>query len=157
LALLLGARCARFGDAAVPDRRVLADLAVHVGSLQSLGERGMNFFQGVLSNSPSYSFGRFMSLVIACFCLGWDTSALIFAWKVNSFALHSHMIPGFNFLDLLPSGTALITQVGFMGAFYGATKYSDVKTGATGSTEVTKSDGTFPRQPEEEEHHHDER
>jgi hypothetical protein len=90
--------------------------------------------QGVLSNSPSYSFGRTMSLVTACFCIGWDTAALVFAWKYNMFLLHNHLIPGSALLDLLPGPVALGAQIGFMGYFYTATKYGDLKMAATSTT-----------------------
>lgn len=69
------------------------------------------------------SFGRFMSLVITVFVLGWDTAYIMFAWRMNH-----HLPAGMQPLDLLPSGGTLAAQIAFMTAFYGVTRSGDVLT-----------------------------
>lgn len=80
------------------------------------------FLKEVLTPKPdTVSFGRFMSLLISAFVLGWDTSYLVFAWSMNH-----HLAPGAVPLDLLPSSTTLLGQIAFMTAFYGVTRTGDV-------------------------------
>jgi len=79
------------------------------------------FVQSLLSNSPGISFGRFMSLVITAFVLGWDTSYVVLAWKWNH-----HLPPGVAPVDFLPSPGTLAAQGLFMTIFYGTTKYGDL-------------------------------
>ena len=81
----------------------------------------MSFMQDLLSNSSNYSFGRFMSLVLSVFVLGWDTAALVFAWKIN--LLH---LPGVTFVSLLPDPFTLGAQGIFVLLFYGTTKTGDI-------------------------------
>lgn len=81
----------------------------------------MAFVQQLLSNSGTYSFGRFMSLLTAVFVLGWDTASLVFAWQYNH-----HLGPGLTFVDLLPSPGTLVAQGAFMTLFYATTKYGDL-------------------------------
>jgi len=80
-----------------------------------------DFLQKLLSSDPGYSFGRFMSLVISAFVLGWDTSYVIEAWRWNH-----HLPPGVSPVDFLPGAGTLLAQGGFMTLFYGVTKYGDL-------------------------------
>jgi hypothetical protein len=66
------------------------------------------FLKDLFNPAGPVSFGRFMSLCISAFVLGWDTS----------FVVHTHQ---------LPPGTELILQGGFMATFYGITKGVELK------------------------------
>jgi hypothetical protein len=83
------------------------------------------FIQGLLSNQPGYSFGRFMSLLISAFVLGWDTSYIMIAYQWNH-----HLPPGVAPVGFLPDGLTLSAQIAFMTAFYGVTKYGDIRNGS---------------------------
>lgn len=85
-----------------------------------------DFIQGVLSSNATYSFGRFMSMVISAFVLGWDTAYIVIAYKWNH-----HLPVGVAPVDFLPSAGMLIAQGGFMTLFYSVTKYGDIKSGLT--------------------------
>lgn len=88
--------------------------------IQRLGQ----FLREVLTpKSDTVSFGRFMSLVITTFVLGWDTSYIFYAWHMNH-----HLPAGFPPLDLLPSAATLLGQSGFMTVFYGVTRTGDILT-----------------------------
>ncbi len=69
------------------------------------------FILSLLNPQGTVSFGRFMSFVITAFVLGWDTSIVV----------HSHV---------LPTVSDLGGQIAFMSAFYGITKYGDLKMNA---------------------------
>ena len=81
-----------------------------------------NFIASLLSPTGTVSFGRFMALVMIAFCLGWDTSNLVFAWRANL-----HLVPGMVPFPLLPDPVILAAQSGFGLAFYATTKYGDIK------------------------------
>lgn len=88
--------------------------------IQRLGQ----FLREVMTPKPdTISFGRFMSLLITIFVLGWDTSYIFFAWQMNH-----HLPAGFPPLDLLPSAGTLLSQGGFMTVFYGVTRTGDILT-----------------------------
>lgn len=82
----------------------------------------MAFFRELLDSSKTLSFGRFMALLMVVFCLGWDTSNLVFAWRANM-----HLPPGLPPFPLLPDPLILAAQAGFGATFYGITKYGDFK------------------------------
>lgn len=93
------------------------------------------FIREVLTPKPeTISFGRFMSLLITVSVLAWDTSYIVFAWRMNH-----HLPTGFPPLDLLPSAGTLLGQSGFMTLFYGVTRTGDVL--------------TQPRDRDDHEHH----
>lgn len=73
--------------------------------------------------SETISFGRFMSLLLSVFVLGWDTSYMVFAWRMNH-----HLPPGMAPFPLLPDAITLAAQGGFMTLFYGVTRTGDVLT-----------------------------
>lgn len=84
----------------------------------------INFLKELLTPKvDTISFGRFMSLLITVFVLGWDTSYIVFAWHINH-----HLPTGFPPVDVLPSGATLLAQGGFCTLFYAATKTGDVLT-----------------------------
>lgn len=75
-------------------------------------------------NDTSVSYGRVAALWALCNVLVWDLANLVFAWKFN---VHYRPI-GMNPLPLLPDVATMIGQTGFVAAFYGITKYGDLKT-----------------------------
>lgn len=98
------------------------------------------FIVALLDPRGVISFGRFTSLLITCFVLGWDTSYLVFAWKFDR-----HLPDGVGILSLFPDATTIAAQIGFMTVFYGVTKYGDLKL-ANGDNPVDPAPST-PIQP----------
>jgi hypothetical protein len=80
------------------------------------------FIKSLLNPNGEISFGRFMALVTCVFCLGWDTSNLVFAWHINH-----HLPAGIGLQSLLPDSGILIAQGAFMTVFYGVTKAVELK------------------------------
>lgn len=78
------------------------------------------FFQQLLSADATYSFGRFMSLVITAFVLGWDTSYIVYAWHWNH-----HLSANLSPVPVLPEAGTLAAQGIFCLLFYGSTKVSE--------------------------------
>ena len=79
----------------------------------------MAFIQELLSNSPVYSFGRFMALVMTVFVLGWITGNFVFCWRWNM--LHATQTP----MSLFPDPLLLGALGTFALLFYGTTKIGD--------------------------------
>lgn len=80
------------------------------------------FLISLLDPKGQISFGRTAALLTLVFCLGWDTSSLVFAWGFNH-----HLPAGMNPLPLLPDASTLIGQGSFAGLFFGITKAGDMK------------------------------
>jgi len=80
------------------------------------------FIRDILNASGPLSFGRFMALIMTVFCLGWDTSNLVFAWRINQ-----HLPPGLPPFPLLPDPIILGAQGVFCTLFYGITKSVELK------------------------------
>ena len=77
--------------------------------------KASEFVTKCLSESGEISFGRTASAVALAFCLGWDTSFVVFAMRHINFA---HM----GIHDVLPSAGALSAQAAFCLTFYGTNK-----------------------------------
>lgn len=86
-----------------------------------------NFLLSLLDPKGTISFGRFTSLLITAFVLGWDTSYMVFAWTFNR-----HLPAGLAVLPLFPDAITVGAQIGFMTVFYGVTKYGDVTLAKSG-------------------------
>jgi hypothetical protein len=72
------------------------------------------FFQKMFSEEGTVSFSRFISALIVCFVLGWDTS----------FTVHTHQ---------LPPAAELLGQAAFMTVFYISNRTTGKLTGSAPS------------------------
>lgn len=82
------------------------------------------FILALLNPNGVVSFGRFTALLITVFVLGWDTSYLVFAWKINRSLPNGALM-----LSLFPDAVTIGAQIGLMTVFYGITKYGDISAG----------------------------
>lgn len=73
------------------------------------------FFTDTLSSGNEQSFGRFASLLTLLFCLGWDTSYIVF---VMAHYKEFHFVAS----DLLAYSGALMAQGTFCCLFYGVNR-----------------------------------
>ena len=95
------------------------------------------FIVALLNPKGVISFGRFTSLLITMFVLGWDTSYLVFAWRFNR-----HLPAGAGILSLFPDVATVGAQIGLMTVFYGVTKYGDITLARSGPGASAPSDPT---------------
>jgi hypothetical protein len=93
------------------------------------------WFAKLFRDDRSVSFGRFMSVVLTAFVLGWNTAHLVFAWRFNY-----HLAPGQAPFPLLPDASTLIAQGGFVTLFYGISKaggcYVETKNANAGTEKI---------------------